>query len=86
MNVKYCKEVTVQFHNSNHQTVRINCGYHAPSASLYLKVSQNESQLKVAYCDKDDDVIKEIVYNYAHILSYECDGWVAERPKSEAKS
>lgn len=80
MRISYCHEVLVRFINpAIHSTIiTLNNG---PTASQYLRIENDSVTITIKFCDKDDDVLREINYNFNEIREYDCKGWV--RPRDE---
>ena len=78
MKITTCKEITVRFNSVNHHAIQISFR-HGPTRSQYLKVLSDPTHLQILFCDKDNDVVKEITYNFAHVLEYSCDDVHYER-------
>lgn len=78
MKVNHCFNVTIRFNSSNHQCVSISHN-HGPTATQFLKVSCGEGLLTVQFIDKENDVLRELVYNFNHVLEYDCEGRVGQK-------
>lgn len=78
MKVTHCLEVGVRFKEPSFPMVAITLG-NGPTSSQYLRIENDGVTLSIKFCDKDDDVRREINYNFAHIVEYNCDGWVGRK-------
>ena len=45
------------------------------SRTRHLRAANDGKTLSIQFCDKDDDVIREVNYNFDHVLEYDCLGY-----------
>lgn len=82
MRVTYCLSVLVRFSNPTIQAVNIELT-DGPTASQYLRVENDGVTISIQFCDKDNDVKREINYSFKDVREYDCKGWVAPRAKCD---
>lgn len=70
-----CLEVVIRFVSPNHQAVSIRFSQ-GDSRAQHLKIENDGAQLLIKFVDKDDDSVQQIVYNFAQVLEYSCEGYV----------
>jgi hypothetical protein len=70
-----CLEVIVKFVNPSHhaQEIRVT---HGPTATRYLRIEQTVEALMVHFCDKDNDSIKTVNFNYSQVREWMTEGYV----------
>lgn len=75
MKITRCLEVAVRFVSPNHQGVRVRFS-HGDTRAQHLKIENDGSTLSIKFVDKDDDAVQELIYNFAQVLEYNCEGYV----------
>lgn len=75
MKITKCLEVWIRFVPVTHQGLHITRS-DGNTATHYLRVEQDAVALTINFCDKDDTVSKQLVYNFPEVLYYECDSCV----------
>ena len=80
MKYTHCLEVIIRFSNPNAQMVHFRHTM-GDSRTRHLRAANDGKTLSIQFCDKDDDVIREVNYNFDQVLEYDCLGYVGKKPE-----